>query len=57
MLDHVGKQEHKVFPEEKASLFIKKTRRKKTERKTTNSKSVLLIENNNKGGELEMGRR
>ena len=24
MFDHVGKQEHKVFPEEKASLFLKK---------------------------------
>ena len=33
MFDHVGKQEHKVFPEEKASLFLKKQEGKKQKEK------------------------
>ena len=41
MFDHVGKQEHKVFPEEKASLFLKNKRKKNRKKNNKQQERAL----------------
>ena len=42
MFDHVGKQEHKVFPEEKACLFLKKNKKEKNRKKNNKQQEGAL---------------
>ena len=41
MFDHVGKQEHKVFPEEKACLFLKKQEGKNRKKNNKQQEGAL----------------
>ena len=42
MFDHIGKQEHKVFPEEKASLFLKRNKKEKNRKKNNKQQERAL---------------